>query len=209
MRTESRTLSSSASLFTARARSNSTSNGTTLEPFERAVVAHGHHVVEAVDADPLPPGVARAGGDRPSGMRVEELLDRGRPVLADVPRLGGEDDERVAVRGQDDVGVAVDDLETGHVRDRSLEARVLAAGDDQGIELVLGHRGPDDCVPPGQLCWSWCHEASTPLIRVVMTSFRGVGTPCSRPKRAMPPFRNSISVARRASTSWSIEALCP
>ena len=42
-----------------------------------------------------------------------------------------------------------------------------------------------------------------------MVSWRGVGTPSSRPKRAIPPFRKSISVALRASTSCSIEALWP
>ena len=33
------------------------------------------------------------------------------------------------------------------------------------------------------------HDFSTPLISAVMASFSGVATPCSRPKRAMPPFR--------------------
>jgi hypothetical protein len=37
----------------------------------------------------------------------------------------------------------VDDLEAGEVGDCPLEAAVLAAGDDQEVELVLGHRGPD------------------------------------------------------------------
>ena len=40
-------------------------------------------------------------------------------------------------------------------------------------------------------------------------SWSGVGTPSSRPKRAMPPLRKSISVGRRASTSCSIDALWP
>ena len=102
-----------------------------VEALERAVVAHRHHVVEAVDADPAPAGVARVGGDRRAGMRVEALLDQRRPVLADVAGLGGEDDERLAVRRHDDVRVPVDDLEAGQVRDRPLEARVLAPRDDQ------------------------------------------------------------------------------
>ena len=46
-----------------------------VEPFQRPVVAHGHDVVEPVDADPPPPGVARVGGDRGAGMRVEALLE--------------------------------------------------------------------------------------------------------------------------------------
>ena len=65
-----------------------------VEPLERPVVPNRHHVVEAVDADPLPAGVPGVRGDRGAGMRVEALLDQGGPVLADVPRLRREDDER-------------------------------------------------------------------------------------------------------------------
>ena len=85
-------------------------------------------------------------------MRVEALLDQGRPVLADVAGLGGEDDERIAVGRHDDVRVAVHDLEAGQVRDRPLEARVLAPRDDQPVEGVLGHRRADVGVASVQLC---------------------------------------------------------
>ena len=78
---------------------------------EPVVVANGHHVVEAVDADPPPALVLRAPGDVLSGAIVEHLLETGRPVLADVARLGGEDDRGVAVRRHHDVRVAVHDLE--------------------------------------------------------------------------------------------------
>ena len=54
--------------------------------------------------------------------------------------------------GNDDVRVAVDDLEAGHVRDGALEAAVLVAGDDQGVEPVLAHRGSDVRVPSFELC---------------------------------------------------------
>ena len=74
---------------------------------------------------------------------MEHLLELGRPVLADVAGLGGEHDERLAVRRHDDVRVAVDDLEAGEVRDRALEARVLAPRDDERVEVVLRHRGAD------------------------------------------------------------------
>ncbi len=117
---------------------------------------------------------------------MEDLLELRRPVLADVARLGGEDDLRLARGRDDDVGVAVHDLEAGEVRDGALEAAVLAPGDDQRVELMLGHGGPHVGVAARQLC---IHDASTPLIRATIASLSGVGTPCSRPKRAMPPFK--------------------
>ena len=123
-----------------------------IEAVERLVVAHGHDVVEPVDADPLPAGSARVIGDVLARAGVEDLLERCRAVLADVPRLRREDDERVPVGGQDDVGVPVHDLEPRHVRDGALEAAVLVAGDDQGVEPVLSHRCTDVCVASLELC---------------------------------------------------------
>ena len=117
--------------------------GDEVEAVERGVVAHGHDVVEPVDADAAPPGVPRLLGDRLARARVEHLLERRRAVLADVAGLGGEDDERLAVGGDDDVGVAVDDLEAGEVGHRPFEPGVLAAGDDEGVEPVLAHGSPN------------------------------------------------------------------
>ncbi len=71
---------------------------------------------------------------------VEDLLDPSRAVLAHVASLARKDDEGVAVRRHDHVGVAVDDLEPGEIRHRTLEAGVLAAGDDQRVQVVPGHR---------------------------------------------------------------------
>ena len=79
---------------------------------------------------------------------MEDLLELGGCVLADVARLAREDDLRLAVRRQQDVGVAVDDLEAREVGDRALEAAVLAPGDDQRVELVLRHRRADVPVAP-------------------------------------------------------------
>ena len=87
-----------------------------------------------------------------AGTRVEHLLERRRAVLADVPRLGRKHDERIAVGGDHDVRVPVDDLEARHVGDGALEAAVLVAGDDQGVESLLAHRGPDVGVTAVQLC---------------------------------------------------------
>ena len=82
---------------------------------------------------------------------MEDLLELGRPVLTDVPRLGREDDVRLAVRGDDDICVAMNDLEPRHVRHGALEARVLAPGDDERVEVVRRHRGADVRVPALQL----------------------------------------------------------
>ena len=181
-----------------------------IETVERAVVADGHDVVEPVHADPPPTGVPPAPGDQRPRTVVEDLLELRGSVFAHVPRLGREDDVRLSVRRQDDVRIAMDDLEAGHVGDGALEAAVLAAGDDQRVQIVLGHRGPNVAVASVQLGAQRCsHEASSALMSWVIASFSGVGTPSSRPKRPMPPFRKSISVWRRASTSWSMLALCP
>ena len=85
------------------------------------------------------------------GPVVEDLLELRRAVLADVASLGGEHDLRLPVRRHDDVGVPVHDLEAGEVGDRALEAAVLAPGDDQRVEVVLGHCGTDVRVATGQL----------------------------------------------------------
>ena len=81
--------------------------------------------------------------------------------------------------------------------------RLDASDDDEAVERVLGHRGADVGEPPVELAGNgvgnrlkpvtdaafYCHEASTPLISAATASCSGVGTPSSRPKRAIPPFR--------------------
>ena len=119
-----------------------------VEPVESAVVAHGHDVVEPEDADAPPRGVTSPRRDELARPVVEDLLELRRPVLADVARLGREDDLCIAVRRHDDIGVAMDDLEAGQIRHCALEPRVLAAGDDQRVEVVRGHRGADVRVSP-------------------------------------------------------------
>src|SRR5262249_6068631 len=140
-----------------------------------------------------------------AGALDEDLLgDLRVAVLADVARLGREDDRRIALHRQNDVRVAMDDLEAGEVRDRALEAGVLRAADERGVEAVPLERGAHTRVPRSYLC---VQLASVPLMSAQIASLSGVGTPCSWPKRTMPPLRKSTSVGRRASTSCSIDAL--
>ena len=80
----------------------------------------------------------------------------------------------------------MDDLEAGEVRDGALEARVLGAADERRVEPVALERLAHARVPCGQLC---VHEASTPFTSAWMAALSGVGTPCSAPKRTMPPLR--------------------
>src|SRR5439155_2683097 len=141
---------------------------------ERAVVAHRHHVVEPVDAETLPAALARPVGDPLPGVLGEDLvLDPGLAVIADPARLAREDDRRFAFGRQDDVRVAVEDPETGHVPDRALEARVLRAGAYDRVDaLLLGrlaHRG----VAPLDLG----HPNSFPLISAVSARLSGASTP--------------------------------
>src|SRR5580765_2714571 len=65
---------------------------------QRTVVAHGHHVVEAVDADALAPNLV----GEPFARLVDEdlLVDPRRSVLPDVRRLTREDDRRLALARQ-------------------------------------------------------------------------------------------------------------
>src|SRR5262249_23505261 len=121
---------------------------------------------------------------RPVGEDL--VLDLRVSVLADVARLGREDDRRLSLPRHEDVGVAVDDLETGEIGDGAFEARVLRAADERRVEPVALERFPHPCVTGCQLC---VHEASTPLTRAWIAALSGVGTPPSRPKRTMPPLR--------------------
>ena len=157
---------------------------------QRAIVAHGHHVVEAVDADALAPNLV----GEPFARRVDEdlLVDPRRSVLADVRRLAREDDRRLALARQQHVGVAVHDHEAGHVGDGSLEAGVLVAGDDHRVEAVARHRLANAAVPAIDLLLRHhccCQAASTPFTSAQIESCAGVGTPSFRPNSAMPPFR--------------------
>ena len=82
------------------------------------------------------------------------------------------------------------DLEAGHVRHGPLEARVLGAGDDDGVEVVGGHGVADEPVAPVDLrARHRRHDASKPFTSAQIAAFSGVGTPCCSPNRTMPPFR--------------------
>ena len=200
MRTLSRTDASSSSDLTMRAWSKATSHGTSsAASCSDAEVAHGHHVVEPVDADAL---AADLVGD-PVARPVDEhlLVDPRRPVLAHVAGLRREHDRRVAVDGQQDVRVAVDDHEAAEIGDGPLEARVLVAAHEDGVEAVALGGLADEPVPAldllgrqavvGRLAGSsyCCQDCSTPFTRAQIAAFSGVGTPCSRPNLTIPPFR--------------------
>ena len=160
------------------------------------VVAHRHHVVHPVDADAPAAHPLR----EPVAGTVDELLlvDPGRAVLADVARLAREDDRRLAVDRKEHVGVAVHDHEAAEVRDRAFEARVLVAADDHRVEPVTRRRLAHEPVTAFDLVLGQsgvrrflqcCHDCSTPFTSAQIAWFSGVGTPCSRPKRTIPPLR--------------------
>ena len=152
-------------------------------PFE---IADCHHVVQPVDADALcgqPVADVLAGA-----LREDLVLDPRRSVLADVAGLCREDDRRVSFTRQDHVGVAMDDHEAGHVRDGALEPGVLGAADDDGVELLLGHRLADGAVASFDLGRAH-HDCSKPFTSDQIARFNGVGIPCSSPNRTIPPFR--------------------
>ena len=107
-------------------------------------------------------------------------------MLADVARLGREDDRRLALPRHEDVRVAMDDLEAREIGDGALEAGVLGAAHQRGVEPVALERLAHPRVAGAQLC---VHEASTPFTSAWIAALSGVGTPCSAPKRTMPPFR--------------------
>ena len=146
---------------------------------QRCVVAHGHDVVHPVDADALAAHRVR----EPLARPVDELLplDPGRAVLADVTRLGREDDRRLTVDRQQHVRVPVHDHETAQIRDRALEARVLVAADDHRIESVSLRGFAHEPVPPFDLVLRQvrigrhshcCHESSTPFTSAQIASIQ-------------------------------------
>jgi len=109
-------------------------------------------------------------------------------VLPDVARLGGKDDRGVALSRQQDVGIAVHDHEARQVGDRALEAAVFGAAHEHRIQVLLRHRLPDELVAAVDFLVSH-HDCSNPFTSDQIARFNGVGTPCSAPKRTMPPFK--------------------
>jgi hypothetical protein len=174
---------------------------------DRAEVTHRHDVVEAVDADPLEAAIR----DPLARVLGEDLVvDPRLRVVADPARLFREDDGRLALGREDDVRVAVEDPEAGEVAHRALEARVLGAGDDHRVEPVARGRLAHVGVPALDLLLArHLQVSSNPWISCVSARLSGVSTPWRSPKATIAPFRKSISVARRASTSWSMLGLWP
>ncbi len=149
-------------------------------------VSDRHHVVEAVNAHTLR---GQAVADVFAGALGEDLiLDPRRPVLPDVACLGREDDRRVTLARQQHVCVAVDDHKAGHVGHRTLEAGVLGAADDDGVQVLFRHRVADEPVAAVDLLTAH-HDCSNPFTSDQIARLSGVGTPCSRPKPTMPPLR--------------------
>ena len=142
-------------------------------------------------------------------MLGEDLrLDPGLGVVADPARLAWEDDRRVPVDRQDDVRVAMKDPKAREVADGTLEAGVLGARDDHGVEAVGGGSLANVGVAAldvGRGRHGRGH--SRPFTSAVSERFRGASTPWRSPYATIAPFRKSISVRRPASTSWSMLGL--
>src|SRR3954449_7301448 len=167
-------------------------------------VPDGQHVVEPVDTDAL--AVEPVAEPLAWALGEDLILDPRSSVHADVARLCREDDRRLAVTRQHDIGVTVHDGEAREVRHCSFEAGVLGAAHDDRVETMRVHRFAHRRVTALDLARAH-HDRSNPLTSAQIARFCGVGTPCSSPKRTIPPLRKSISVFRRASTSCSIDAL--
>ena len=157
--------------------------GPAAQSFE---VPHGQHVVEPVHAGALagqPIAEPLAGT-----VREDLILDPRRPVLADVACFGRKDDRRIALARQQHVRVAVHDHETRQVCHRALEPRVLGPTDDDRVDVVQVHRLADGGVSALDLGRAH-HDRSNPLTSAQIARLCGVGTPCSSPKRTIPPLR--------------------
>src|SRR6266508_632638 len=159
---------------------------------ERAMVAHRHHVVEPIDAEALP--VARAFADPLTGVLGEDLvLDPRLGVVADPAGLLGEDDRRVALDGEDDVGVAPLDLRLAR-HPRSLIIHVAPRG-TRGATQGEPLGSPE---PPSPTAAQLRHAAVLALISAVSARFSGASTPYRSPKATTAPFRKSTSVDRKS-----------
>ena len=127
-----------------------------------AVIAHRHDEIHPVNADALPASIERALA-QPLAWHFgpDVVADPGLGFVADPTRFGGKDDRQVALERQQDIGVAMDDQEAREVGDRALEARVLAAADERGVEAVALERRPDILVAPLDLALRHSHDRSS------------------------------------------------
>ncbi len=128
--------------------------------FERAllqfaIIAHGHDVVEAVDGDALPACVLgalaqpAAGNVGPDFFLHERLL-----LVADPAGFLREDQRRLALQRDQDVDVAMNDLEARGVEDRAFESGVLIAANDERVDILLAHGGADVVVAALDFRWT-------------------------------------------------------
>src|SRR5581483_8306236 len=146
----------------------------------------------------------------PRVLGEDGVLDEALAVLAHPAQLAREDDRRLALERHHDVRVAVEQAEAGEVAHGALEARVLGACDDDGVEPVARGGPADVAVAAIDLLPARPHAdalPSSPLTSAVSARFSGASTPLRSPKATMAPFRKSISVGRPASTSWSMLGL--
>jgi len=116
------------------------------------------------------------------------VVDPRRRVLAHVARFGGEHDRRLALARKQDVGVAMNDHETRQVRHRALEPGVLGPAHDDRVEVVRVHCAAHGSVATLDLRTAH-HDCSKPLTSAQIARLCGVATPCSSPKRTIPPLR--------------------
>ena len=219
MRTLSRTdSSSSVALDRARVVERDVPGDELDGAVERRVVAHRHHVVEAVDADALPAAhAARPRATRPAGRRTPARRSTScRARRRSAPRSGRRSPGRRRA--------AAARTRSGG-RSRSRDRYVTAPSkpvyslphDDHGVEPVARHRLADRAVPPLDLVLRQDLCPSARLLRATMPPplSRAPRSPRSaasarRARGRSGRYRRSGSRSpscRRASTSCSIDAL--
>ena len=109
-----------------------------------AIVAHRHDVVESVHGDALPAFIVgalaqpAAGNLGPDFFLHERLL-----LVADPARLLREDQRRIALQRDENIHVAMNDLEARGVEDSAFEAGILVAADDERVDILFAHGGAD------------------------------------------------------------------
>ena len=119
---------------------------------ERAVVAHVHDVFHAVHADLARRTALQEIRHPLAAMRRQlAIADKGFAVVPYPGRLARKHRDRIAPGGNHDVGITVQDMESGEVANGALEAGVLAATDDQRVETGGFHRRPHVGVAPVDL----------------------------------------------------------
>ena len=83
------------------------------------------------------------------------ILYPGLRLVADPARFSRKNKCRFTLQWEEDIHIAVDDLKTGHIKDRALKPGVLVPAHQERIQFRLLHVGADILIAPFNLFLTW------------------------------------------------------